>query len=226
MIPWEKLDRAATPDGGELTLHRRGHEFTIRVNGADLMGSRQHGSEEALAVEGCAGLGALPRVRVLVGGLGMGFTARAALNVLGPDARVDVAEISPAVVAWNRGPLSHLADHPLADNRVRVLEGDVAKIIAGTKGGYNAILLDVDNGPSAMTTAGNDSLYDWNGLSRALTALTPGGVYAVWSAADDPKFTARLRDMGFETRVEHVRARRGRGGHHTLWLARTPKRPT
>lgn len=223
MIPWEKLGEAEAPGGGKLTLHRRGHEFAIRVDGKELMGNRQHGSEDALARLGCEGLAELPKARVLIGGLGMGFSLRAALDVLRPDARVEIAELVPAVVAWNRGPLSALAGDPLSDRRVEVHEGDVVPVIGSARGRYHAILLDVDNGPDALTSPGNARLYGANGLQRASAALCPGGTLAVWSAEDDARFTGRLERAGFRVRVERVLARHNgamrRGKRHVLWLA-------
>ncbi len=220
MIPWEELERAPVPGGGELTLLRRGDEFSIRAGTQELMNSRTHGSEEALAELGCAGL---PRVRdafVLVGGLGMGFTVRACLDRLGPGARVEVAELVPAVVRWNRGPLAHLAGRPLEDARVRVFEDDVGEVIRAAREVYDAILMDVDNGPAALTSEANARLYGAGGLAAAARALAPGGTYALWSPADDRRFTERLRRAGFEVRTERVPARRGGGARHVLWLAR------
>ncbi len=223
MIPWEKLGESDAPGGGKLTLHRRGHEYAIRVDGQELMGNRQHGSEDALAQLGCEGLGEVAKVRVLIGGLGMGFSVRAALDVLRADAKVEVAELVPAVVAWNRGPLSPLAGAPLDDRRVEVHEVDVVAHIAAARERYHAIMLDVDNGPDALTSPGNARLYGAAGLQRAGQALRPGGTLAVWSAADDARFTARLERAGFRVHVERVLARHNgakRGGkRHVLWLA-------
>ncbi len=219
MVPWKKLDTAREPSGGELVLWNRGHEFAIRIDGQDLMGSGAYHSEEILAVRGCEGLDSVRGARVLVGGLGMGFTLKAALDVLASDAEVDVAELVPAVVEWNRGPIAHLAGRPLEDPRVRVLEGDVGKILADTRGFYDAILLDVDNGPEALTSASNKGLYGPGGIARSARALRRDGVLAVWSVNDDPRFTERLERGGFRTRTERVSARPGGGKRHTLWLA-------
>jgi len=223
MIPWETLDRAKAPGGTELSLHRRGEEYVIRVAGQDLMGSRQHGSEESLARLGCAGLTGQRGARVLIGGLGMGFTARAALDVLAPDASLEVAELVPAVITWNRGPLAHLAGAPLEDPRVTVHAGDVVDVIGRARSRYHAILLDVDNGPDALTSPTNARLYGAAGLARALAALAPRGTLGVWSAADDPRFTARLGRAGFGVRVEKVLARHNAqkpgGKRHVLWIA-------
>jgi spermidine synthase len=225
VIPWEKLGEADAPGGGKLTLHRRGHEFSIRIDGKELMGNRQHGSEDALARLGCEALAEVAKARVLIGGLGMGFSLRAALDVLRPDAKVEVAELVPAVVAWNRGPLSPLAGAPLEDRRVEVHEGDVVAQIAAARARYHAIMLDVDNGPDALTSPGNARLYGPAGLARARAALRPGGTLAVWSAEGDPRFSARLERAGFRVRVERVLARHNgskRGGkRHVLWLAQS-----
>lgn len=227
MIPWETLGRGPALGGSELTLHRRGDEYVIRVDGKDLMGSRQHGSEDSLAQLGCAGLDKQPRARVLIGGLGMGFTVRAALDVLAADAFVDVSELVPVVVAWNRGPLAPLAGAPLSDPRVSLREGDVVVQISQSRARYDAILLDVDNGPAALTSPGNARLYGPAGLARAAAALKANGLLAVWSASDEPKFTERLARAGFEVTIERVLARHNgskKGGkRHVLWLAR--KRP-
>jgi len=224
MIPWETLDRAQAPDGGALTLLRRGDEYVIRVGGHALMGSRAHASEDALGARGCADAARERAPRVLVGGLGMGFTLRAALDALPPAARVDVVELVPAVARWNRGPLAHLAGRPLDDPRVTLREGDVVDAIAGARGVYDAVLLDVDNGPSAIANEGNARLYGAAGLARAARALRPGGTLAVWSAGEDAAFSKALRDNGFDASTERVRARGGGGGWHVLWLARTVSR--
>ena len=225
MIPWEELDRAPVPGGGELTLLRRGDEFSIRAGTQELMNSRMHGSEEALAERACAGLERIRDACVLVGGLGMGFTLRACLDRLGPGARVDVAELVPAVVRWNRGPLAHLAGGPLGDARVRVLEEDIGEVIRAARATYDAILMDVDNGPAALASGSNARLYGAGGLAEAARALAPGGVYALWSPEDDRRFTERLRRAGFTARTERVPARPGGGRRHVLWLAtRTPER--
>jgi spermidine synthase len=229
MLPWQKLDVAREPGGAELVLWRRGDEFVIRVDRQDLMGSTRSHSEQVLAERGCAGLKQVRGARVLVGGLGMGFTLRAALDALGRDAQVDVAELVPAVVAWNRGPLAHLAERPLEDARVRVIEDDIVRVLSEAQGAYDAILLDVDNGPEALTSASNHRLYGRAGIERAFRALRPRGVLAVWSVKDDAKFTARLKAGGFKPRTERVTAHRGGGSRHTLWLAERvtpPRTPT
>lgn len=220
MIPWEVLGRAEIPGETEpLVLARRGREFVIRVGALALMSSDAHGSEEVLAERACARVADRAGVRVLVGGLGMGFTLAAALRSLGPGAQVVVAEIVPAVVEWNRGPLADLAGRPLDDPRVAVHAGDVAQAIGAAAGAYDVILLDVDNGPDGFTREGNDSLYSPAGLRAARRALRTRGVLGLWSVAPSPAFTRRLAESGFDAEEHGVRARRDRGGRHTLWLA-------
>lgn len=204
-----------------MTLTRRGNEYVIHADGKSLMSSRMHGSEEALAALACRGLGSRAAPRVLVGGLGMGFTLRATLDLLPPDASVVVAELVPAVVEWNRGPLGPLAGHPLADRRVRVELGDVAVVLRASRAAFDAVLLDVDNGPRAFTASDNAALYDDRGLAAIRAALAEDGTLAVWSAWDDRKFEHRLRHAGFEVAAERVRGRLRRGGpHHTIFVAR------
>lgn len=219
VIPWEVLGEATAPDGTKLALTRRGHEYVILANGKSLMSNRMHGSEEALASFGLTALPDPADPRVLVGGLGMGYTLRATLDHLPAAAIVDVAELLPAIVEWNRGPLGPLAEHPLHDRRTRVVVGDVAATVRANRGTYDAILLDVDNGPAAFTTDFNGGLYDNVGVAHAKAALKAGGTLAVWSAWDDRKFEQRLRYAGFVVRVEHVRARLKQGGpYHTIFL--------
>ncbi|MFO0748303.1 MAG: hypothetical protein U1F43_21970 [Myxococcota bacterium] len=223
MKVWQVVARAETPEGLPLVLSRSGDDFLIRVNGRGLMASDQHGSEEALAARGCERARALAAPTVLVGGLGMGFTLRAALDALPPGARVVVAELLPAVVAWNRGPLAELAGRPLDDVRVEVVEGDVAALLEARAGAFDAILMDVDNGPVAMVEETNAGLYDARGLARARRALRPGGRLVVWSAGPDARFVARLRAAGFEAAAEVVKATPGRGARdHTLFVALRP----
>jgi spermidine synthase len=220
MIRWEHLDTAPIPDGGELKLMRRGAEYSIMSGSIELMNSRLSGSEEALATLTCEALAAKPAPKILIGGLGMGFTLREALGVLPPKAAVVVAELVPAVVAWARGPLAEVFAGSLDDPRVSIREGDVAEAIALGKGDYDAILLDVDNGPGGLNRDANDQLYGPAGLAAARRALRPGGVLAVWSAAPDDKFSARLRKSGFTVEEKRVRATRsGRGARHVIWLA-------
>jgi len=221
MIPWELIDSARVPgDSGELRLYRRGGEFSIRVAGSELMNSRVHGSEEALADLACERIAHLNCSHILIGGLGMGYTMAAALKRLGPGSRIVVAELVPEVVEWNRGPLAELNGHALQDERVRVFEADVGIILQKEHQIYDAILLDVDNGPTGLTRRGNDWLYSKGGLDAAFAALRPGGVLAVWSAGADHAFSVRLRHAGFEVDEVSVRAGgRRKGRRYTIWLA-------
>lgn len=201
----------------------RGDEFILLADGAVLMSSRMHGSEEALASFACQRARTLERPSVLIGGLGMGFTLRAALDLVSPGATVVVAELVPAVVEWNRGPLGPLAGHPLADGRVRVEIGDVAALLGRSAGQFDAVLLDVDNGPASVANSDNARLYDHRGIAVALAALRKDGVLAVWAVRDDRSFVERLRAGGFDAQVRPVRGRLSRGGpRHTLFLARKP----
>ena len=220
MRPWELLRTTVTPDEGrELRLYRRGDEFSIKVGNSLLMNSHVHGSEDALAEQACQRLGQRSRPRVLIGGLGMGFTLAAALQQLGPDAEVVVAELIPAVVTWNRELLSGLAGHPLEDPRVTVHEGDVGRLIRSAREAYDAILLDVDNGPEGLTRRENNSLYSPAGLSAALLALRPQGIFGVWSISPDQRFSKRLQQAGFMVEEIRVRARgQHGGGRHMIWL--------
>lgn len=222
MTPWVLLDSAQVPgNGGELRLYKRGDEFSIKIVGrGELMNSRMHGSEDALAEQTCARLMAGLRPRLLIGGLGMGFTLAAALRHLGDQAQVEVAELVPAVVAWNKGPLGECAGQPLQDPRVSVHEGDVARILDNEQDTYDAILLDVDNGPEGLTRKGNDWLYSMNGLNAAYMALRPQGVLAVWSAGPAEDFIQRLRKVGFEVDEVRVRAHGKKGARHVIWFAR------
>jgi spermidine synthase len=218
--PLELLGQSTTPDGADLKLTRRSNEYIILANGKSLMSSRMHGSEEALATLACHGLRIATHPSILIGGLGMGFTLRAALDLLPRDAEVVVAELVAAVVEWNRGPLGPLAGHPLKDKRVRIEVADVANAIKSRRLEIDAILLDVDNGPSAFTTTENSRLYDDRGLAATYAALKHGGVLAVWSARDDRKFEQRLRYGGFMVAVKHVRGRLKKGGpYHTIFRA-------
>ncbi len=219
MIPWEHLATAAVPgDGGELRLMRRGTEYSIMAGSIELMNSRLSGSEEALATLAHERLAKVAAPRVLIGGLGMGFTLRAALAAFGPKAKIVVAELVPAVIDWARGPLSGLYGDSLADKRGEIRQGDVAALIA--EGGWDAILLDVDNGPQGLSRAGNDGLYSFNGLGVTKAALNPGGVLGVWSSSSDHGFTNRLKRAGYAVEEIGVRAHRGRGARHTIWMAR------
>jgi spermidine synthase len=219
MLPWVQLDSATAPGGGELRLKQRGTEFSIMLGTNELMNSRLSGSEEALARLSCQKIADRRAPHILIGGLGMGFTLRAALSELGPDAQVTVAELVPAVVAWGRGPMAELFDGCLDDRRVTIQEADVGLLIKSAKAGYDAIVLDVDNGPEGLTREANDALYSLAGLNGARTALRPGGVLAVWSSGPNPAFTQRLRRAGLS--AEEVKARAGgkRGARHVIWLA-------
>ncbi|HWK35262.1 spermidine synthase [Sphingomonas sp.] len=220
MQPRELIDTAAVPGGEELRLYRRGADFMIVLDRNELMSTRMNGSEEALATMTCDRLGARPAPALLIGGYGMGFTLRAALGRLGADARVTVAELVPQIVAWARGPMAELTASCLDDPRVRLIERDVALAIAEAPGAYDAILLDVDNGPDGLTRQDNDRLYTAQGLAAARRALRPGGVLAIWSAGPDPAFTRRLAQAGFAVEEVAVRARQnGKGPRHVIWFA-------
>ena len=225
MIRWVHLDTATVPDnGGELRLMQRGAEFSIMAGGIELMNSRLSGSEEALADLAIARIAGGAPPRMLIGGLGMGFTLRAALAGLGPDARVTVAELVPEVVAWARGPMAAVFAGCLDDPRVSVHVGDVAEPVAS--GDWDAILLDVDNGPEGLTRKANDRLYDAGGLAAARRALRPGGVLAVWSSSPSRVFTQRLRQAGYAVEEAQPRARGAKGGaRHVIWLATTTGAP-
>jgi spermidine synthase len=221
--PLELLGATVTPDGTDMKLVRRDTEYIILANGKSLMSSRMHGSEEALATFACRRARTREQPCVLVGGLGMGFTLRATLDCLPADASVVVAELLPAVVDWNRSHLGPLAGNPLKDKRVRLEVGDVGVTISSSPNKFDAVLLDVDNGPSAFAASDNAGLYDDRGLAATRLALKMGGVLAVWSARDDRKFEQRLRYAGFAVQVERVRARLKKGGpHHTIFLGFKP----
>jgi spermidine synthase len=221
MIPLEEIDRVKVPGhDGEITLLKRGTEFSIRTAGKELMNSRLHASEDMLAELTFSRLGPKPGQNILIGGLGMGYTLAAALAHALPDTHITVSELVPAVVAWNRKYLGHLAGMPLQDPRVCVEETDVAEIIRKGKSDWDAVLLDVDNGPNGLTRKANDGLYSTSGLKESFRALRPGGVLSVWSCAADEAFTRRLRLCGFRTETVSVRAhKRGKGTRHTIWLA-------
>lgn len=220
MKPRELIGTALVPGGEPLRLFRRGDDFMIVLDRNELMNSRMSGSEEALAVMTCARLRGDIAPRLLVGGYGMGFTLRAALEILSPGARVTVAELVPEIIAWARGPMATLAAGCLDDSRVEIVEGDVAALIAESPGGYDAILLDVDNGPDGLVRAANDRLYSMAGLAAAKAALKPGGILAVWSAGSDAAFARRLSDAGFLVEEVVVRARsNGKGPRHIIWFA-------
>lgn len=221
MIPWKCLERVPTPDGGgELSLYQRGEELVIRVDGRDLMSSRQHHSEEALADIALDALTRPRSARVCVAGLGMGYTLAAVLHRLGERGRAVTIESSPDVLRWNRGPLADLAQHPLDDPRSETLIADIVDHLAEDGPAYDAILLDVDNGPEAWCFDSNRRLYDRPGLERIRAALAPGGVAAFWASQADPRFLKALRRAGFTGRRHTVRAHRGRGARHSIFVAR------
>ncbi|HEU0098586.1 MAG TPA: hypothetical protein VFQ67_07405 [Allosphingosinicella sp.] len=221
MIPRLLIDSALIPGGGgELRLIRRGEDFWIMLGANALMSTRLRGSEEALATLACERIAGRPRPALLIGGLGMGFTLRAALAALGRDSTLVVSELVPAIVKWARGPMAHVHGSSLDDPRVRVVESDVGDLIAAGRSSYDSILLDVDNGPDALSRDTNDRLYDSDGLARARAALKPGGLLAIWSAAPDSAFSRRLAKAGFRVEEATVRAHAGRkGAKHTIWLA-------
>jgi spermidine synthase len=220
MLPWISLATAKTPDGGTLRLLQRGEEFSIRLeDGNELMNSRLGGSEEALALAALERLTGRPAPHVLIGGLGMGFTLRAAQAAAPAAARLTVVEIAPELINWAAGPMAVVFGDCLSDPRTAVRSGDVGAAIRAAAGVFDAILLDVDNGPDGLTRAGNDALYDESGLRAAHRALTAGGVLAVWSATPDEAFTRRLTRCGFDATVRTVRAgRTRRGARHTIWI--------
>ena len=221
MIPWLQVDTARVPGAEvELRLMRRGTEFSMMLGPNELMNSRLSGSEEALATLACKRLEAVKGPHLLIGGLGMGFTLRAALAVLGPEARITVAELVPAVIAWARGPMAGIFGDSLKDPRATVREADVADVIGARAAAFDAVLLDVDNGPEGLIRKANDALYDPQGLKAIRRALRPGGVLAVWSSGPHPAFTKRLRDAGFDVNEVNLRATTKRSGaRHVIWFA-------
>lgn len=223
MTPRELIDTANVPGGQPLRLFRRGGDFMIVLERNELMNSRMSGSEEALATMTCARLAGRTAPHLLIGGYGMGFTLRAALGVLGPAARATVAELIPEIIGWAQGPMATLTAGGLDDPRTDVLIGDVGAVIADASACYDAILLDVDNGPDGLTRAANDGLYTAQGLAAAKRALKPGGILAVWSAAPDTAFARRLKSAGFTVEEVVVRARsNGKGPRHVIWFATRP----
>lgn len=225
MIPYKLIDTAFHA-GATLRLYQRGDEFSIRVDKAgELMNSRAHHSEEVLAELACRMIAGRENPHLLVGGLGIGFTLAAVLSHTGLDARVTVSELIPAVVRWNRDYMGRLAGFPLDDARVHVLELDVALVMQQHKNNFDAIMLDVDNGPSSFTHDDNDALYGLPGLTRAYDALKAGGVLTVWSASADPAFTQRMIKAGFEVTQQRVGSHQSRrGNRHTIWTGVRPGR--
>ena len=220
MIPRELIGEAEVPGGPPLRLFRRGSDFMIVLDRNELMSTRQHGSEVALGTMACDRLAGHKSPHLLIGGYGMGYTLRAVLGQLGPTARVTVVELVPGIIDWARGPMAAVADGCLDDPRVTVKMGDVAAAMAQAASTYDAILLDVDNGPDGLTRAANDGIYSPRGLADAMKALRPGGVLAVWSAAPDTAFGRQLERSGFSVETVKVRAREtGKGATHIIWFA-------
>ncbi|AYO78863.1 MULTISPECIES: spermine/spermidine synthase domain-containing protein [Sphingobium] len=220
MTPRELLGTAAVPGGQELRLYRRGGDFMIVLDRNELMSSRMSGSEKALALMTLERLGKRAGLHMLIGGYGMGFTLRAALAEMDTKAQITLAELVPEIIEWARGPMVDLAAGCLDDPRVRLVMDDVAHVIAAGHGSYDAILLDVDNGPDGLTADANDRLYTNAGLSSAMRALKPGGILAIWSAGSDAAFTRRLQNAGFAVEEVAVKARdNGKGPRHVIWFA-------
>jgi len=217
MLPWVELGRAKVPGGGEFRLMQRGQEFTIFAGTIGLMSSRQSGSEEAMAKIAAERIGGRSKAKVLIGGLGMGFTLRRTLADFRPDTEITVAELVPEIAgAWARGPLADVHGPSLDDPRLKLVVGDVGAVMASDK--FDAILLDVDNGPEGLSRPGNDALYSHSGIARAKSALKPGGMLAVWSVAPDAAFTKRLQQSGLKVEELKARAHGGRGARHVIWV--------
>jgi len=217
---WTEVEKTLTPDGRTISLWEHDGSYTIRVDGVALMSTRQHASEEKLAQLACAHLKGKPGARVLIGGLGFGFTLKAALPLVAPDATVVVAEILAAVIAWNRNPSFHLAADALADPRVLVLRQDVKEVIRAQRGGFDSIVIDVDNGPEALSAVGNSGIYDQSGLKLTRAALRPDGCVAYWSAGPDPAFQKLMTRAGFITNTQNCRSGPNGGRRHTLFVGR------
>lgn len=226
MKPFERLGEALTPDGSRLELLRHDGAYLIRANGIELMSSRRHLSEDRLAEVACAPVATRPSARALIGGLGLGFTLRAALGQLGPDAEVVVAELMPDVIAWNSHPEWNIATDALADPRVRIVQDDVFNVLRAAPAGFDAIMLDTDNGPDGMLLSENGTLYSDYGVQTTIAALRPEGVIAYWSVGDDTKFVDALERAKLRVKRERVRAHATAGPWHTLYIARAKARPT
>lgn len=222
MRHWTQLGEAPIPGSDKtLLLYKGKDDFSIKISGGfELMSTRKHASEDALGSLPCKRLKQADKARVLIGGLGMGFTLAAVLKEVGPVAEVTVAELIPEVVEWNRGPLGDFSGRPLDDTRTRVHIGDVAKLLRGSRGCFDVIVLDVDNGPEGLTNRANDWLYTMSGIVAAQEALSPTGILAYWSADPDPAFHDRLRCCGFLVEEVSVFAHGNKGTRHTIWLAR------
>ncbi|MDQ7057170.1 MAG: hypothetical protein Q9N62_01350 [Ghiorsea sp.] len=219
MRAWELLDTSAvTGQAKEMKLYRRGDEYSIKTGYSELMNSRMHSSEDVLAVLGCKPFRNKPETHILIGGLGMGFTLAEALKHVHEKATVTIAELVPAVIQWNQTHLAHLAGNPLDDKRVQIYEGDVGKLIRNSAQTFDAILLDVDNGPEGLTREENGALYSPSGLKAAKTALKPRGILGVWSAFPEPRFTKRMKQAGFKTTEVPCRAHGKKGSKHMIWL--------
>ena len=221
MRHWEKLGEAPIPGSDRsLTLHRDKDDFYIRISGGgELMSSRRHGSEDALGYLPCRKLDNPDKARVLIGGLGMGFTLAAVLGVVGKRAEVTVAELIPGVIEWNRGPLGECSGRPLEDSRTRVFAGNVADVLSAKRSYFDVIAMDVDNGPEGLTQSDNDRLYDLQGIASAKKSLKPGGILAYWSAGRDPSFRKRLAQCGLQVEETMVHAHGRKGPRHCIWLA-------
>jgi spermidine synthase len=219
---WTSVDKTLTPDGKTISLHEHDGSYAIRVDDVVLMSTRRHASEEKIAELACAHVRGIRGARILIGGLGFGFTLKAALSAVAPDATVVIAEILAAVIAWNSNPSFHLAAEAMADPRVIVLQQDVGEVIRQARSGFDSIILDVDNGPVALSTVGNHRLYDYAGLQSARTALRPAGCVAFWSAAPDPAFEKRMIHAGFTVDVQRCRSHSNSGARYTVFLGRIP----
>ena len=220
MKKWTTVDTALMPDGKTISLNEHDGSYSVRVDGINLMSTRRHSSEEMIAELACAQATGIHGARVLIGGLGFGYTLKAALSVLAADATVVMAEILAAVVAWNRNPSFNLAADAMADPRVIVLQKDVADVISESRGSFDSIILDVDNGPVALSTEGNHRLYDSKGLHLTRAALRPGGCVAIWSAAPDPAFEKLMARVGFAVDVQRCRPHANSGGCHSIFVGR------
>lgn len=219
MKPLERLGEAKTPDGTVLQLYRHDGAYLIRADGVELMSTRRHLSEDKLAEVACAPLATKPKARVLIGGLGLGFTLREALRHLAPDAEVVVAELVAEVIEWNANPAYALSAEAMADPRVRIVHEDVSKVLRNNVGGFHAIMLDTDNGPEGMIMKENSRLYATRGIAATMAALKPEGTIAYWSVGDDPGFVRALENAGLEVKAMKVRAHATSGPFHTLYIA-------
>jgi spermidine synthase len=218
MKPYEKLGEATTPDGTVLALYRHDGAYLIRADGVELMSTRRHHSEDRLAELACAHLAQQTGTRVLVGGLGLGFTMRAALRVLPADAEVVVAEFLPEVVDWNTNPAFGISTEAMRDPRVRIVQDDIVNVLRDNAGGFDAIMLDTDNGPDGQLMSENTRLYSARGVTTTLAARRPGGVLAYWSVANDPRFARALRQRGLAVATVHARAHETSGPFHTIYV--------